>query len=114
MESPPSPSLFCPFPGIFQYTKKLFLREQAGRAQAVEFVRKNVANCLSIVNLIVGLSSIICSLNGYVGSHSEWECFSGLLGPVLLAHLPPENLYTGDLTRVFPAITCSVGGLPLS
>lgn len=51
-------------PGIFQYTKKLFLREQAGRAQAVEFLRRNAANALSVANLVMGLSSVLCSLNG--------------------------------------------------
>ncbi|XP_048823762.1 transmembrane protein 269 isoform X1 [Lagopus muta] len=49
--------------GIFQYTKKLFLSRPAGRAQALEFVRKNAANALSMANLVVGLSSILCSLN---------------------------------------------------
>ncbi|XP_059572831.1 transmembrane protein 269 isoform X2 [Alligator mississippiensis] len=56
MLSPPS--------GVFQYTKKLFLSEQTGRAQALEFVRKNAANAISMANLIMGLSSILCNLNG--------------------------------------------------
>lgn len=34
-----------------------------GRAQALESVRKNAANALSMANLIMGLSSILCSLN---------------------------------------------------
>ncbi|NXC38105.1 TM269 protein, partial [Penelope pileata] len=49
--------------GIAQYTKKLFLSRPAGRAQALEFVRKNAANALSMANLVAGLSSILCSLN---------------------------------------------------
>ncbi|XP_043387535.1 transmembrane protein 269 isoform X1 [Chelonia mydas] len=65
MVSPPS--------GIFHHFKKLFLSEQAGRAQALEFVRKNVANALSVANLIMGLSSILCSLNG------QYHCACWLL-----------------------------------
>uniref|UniRef100_A0A8C4KAY0 TM269 protein n=1 Tax=Dromaius novaehollandiae TaxID=8790 RepID=A0A8C4KAY0_DRONO len=38
--------------------------EQAGRARALEAVRKNAANALSVANLITGLSSVLCSLNG--------------------------------------------------
>uniref|UniRef100_A0A8C3FJ85 cardiolipin synthase (CMP-forming) n=2 Tax=Chrysemys picta bellii TaxID=8478 RepID=A0A8C3FJ85_CHRPI len=59
--------------GIFHHFKKLFLSEQAGRAQALEFVRKNVANALSMANLIMGLSSILCSLNG------QYHCACWLL-----------------------------------
>lgn len=70
MVSPPS--------GIFQYTKKLFLREQAGRAQAVEFLRRNAANALSVANLVMGLSSVLCSLNGQ--SHcASWLVLAGFL-----------------------------------
>ncbi|XP_042334440.1 transmembrane protein 269 [Sceloporus undulatus] len=71
MVSPPS--------GLFQYTKKLFLSEQAGRAQAAEFVRKNVANFISIANLVVGLSSVLCSLNG----HYQYACWLVLTGFLL-------------------------------
>ncbi|XP_059807665.1 transmembrane protein 269 isoform X1 [Hypanus sabinus] len=49
---------------IFQHAKKLFLSEQAGRIQVQEFVRKNAANALSLSNLVMGLSSILCILNG--------------------------------------------------
>ncbi|XP_067423114.1 transmembrane protein 269 isoform X2 [Emydura macquarii macquarii] len=59
--------------GIFHHIKKLFLSEQAGRAQALEFVRKNVANAISMANLIMGLSSILCSLNG------QYHCACWLL-----------------------------------
>ncbi|XP_068772371.1 transmembrane protein 269 isoform X2 [Struthio camelus] len=64
--------------GIFQHTKKLFLSEQAGRAQALEFARKNAANALSMANLIMGLSSILCSLNGQY-YYSCWLLLVGFL-----------------------------------
>lgn len=54
---------WCRLPGIFQHTK-LFLSEQAGRAQAIEFLRKNAANSISMANLLMGLLSVLCSLNG--------------------------------------------------
>lgn len=51
--------------GVFQSTKKLFLSERKGqgRSQALEFIRRNAANGLSVANLVAGLSSILCSLN---------------------------------------------------
>ncbi|XP_010016530.1 PREDICTED: uncharacterized protein LOC104408578, partial [Nestor notabilis] len=50
---------------VFQSTKKLFLSERKGqgRSQALEFIRRNAANGLSVANLVAGLSSILCSLN---------------------------------------------------
>ncbi|XP_053136720.1 transmembrane protein 269 isoform X2 [Hemicordylus capensis] len=71
MLSPPS--------GALQHTKKLFLSERAGRAQAAEFLRKNAANALSIANLLAGLSSILCSLNG----QSHYACLLILIGFLL-------------------------------
>uniref|UniRef100_A0A8D0DZU8 cardiolipin synthase (CMP-forming) n=1 Tax=Salvator merianae TaxID=96440 RepID=A0A8D0DZU8_SALMN len=68
--SPPS--------GLFQYAKKLFLSEQAGRAQLAEFVRKNVANFISMANLVVGLSSVLCSLNGQY-HYACWLILTGFL-----------------------------------
>ncbi|XP_055515446.1 transmembrane protein 269 isoform X3 [Leucoraja erinacea] len=50
--------------GIFHDAKKLFLSEQAGRAQIQDFACKNAANVLSLSNLVMGLSSILCTLNG--------------------------------------------------
>ncbi|XP_040389613.1 transmembrane protein 269 isoform X4 [Cygnus olor] len=64
--------------GIFQYTKKLFLSKQVGRVQALESVRKNAANALSMANLIMGLSSILCSLNRQY-HHSCWLLLGGFL-----------------------------------
>ncbi|KAJ7416115.1 hypothetical protein WISP_73947 [Willisornis vidua] len=49
--------------GVFQSTKKLVLSERAGRERALEFLRKNAANGLSVANLLAGLSSILCSVN---------------------------------------------------
>ncbi|XP_032903861.1 transmembrane protein 269 isoform X2 [Amblyraja radiata] len=49
---------------IFHDAKKLFLSEQAGRAQIQDFACKNAANVLSLSNLVMGLSSILCTLNG--------------------------------------------------
>ncbi|XP_054857246.1 transmembrane protein 269 isoform X1 [Eublepharis macularius] len=56
--------MVLPPSGIFQYLKKLFLTEQAGRAQVADFLRKNAANSISMANLVMGLSSVLCSLNG--------------------------------------------------
>ncbi|NWX47262.1 TM269 protein, partial [Steatornis caripensis] len=49
--------------GVFQSTKKLFLSERVGQGQTLEFIRKNAANGLSVANMVVGLASILCSLN---------------------------------------------------
>ncbi|XP_042199433.1 transmembrane protein 269 isoform X2 [Callorhinchus milii] len=65
--------------GVFQYAKKLFLSEQAGRVQLQEFARKNAANALSLTNLVMGLSSILCSLNG----HHYYACWLLLVGFLL-------------------------------
>ncbi|NXX00033.1 TM269 protein, partial [Larus smithsonianus] len=59
--------------GVFQCTKKLFLSERAGRGRTLEFIRKNVANGLSVANLVAGLSSVLCSLNRLVGRGGKIE-----------------------------------------
>ncbi|KAM8796375.1 transmembrane protein 269 [Eudromia elegans] len=64
--------------GAFQHTKKLVLSEQASRARALELVRKNAANALSTANLVMGLSSVLCSLNGRYDS-SCWLLLVGFL-----------------------------------
>ncbi|XP_046725222.1 transmembrane protein 269 isoform X3 [Silurus meridionalis] len=51
--------------GFFQRTSKLFLNEQASWVQLKEFARKNAANALSVANMVMGMTSILCSLNGY-------------------------------------------------
>ncbi|NWT18638.1 TM269 protein, partial [Vireo altiloquus] len=64
--------------GIFQSTKKLVLSEQAGWGRALEFLRKNAANGLSVANLLAGLSSILCSVNRQY-QHSCWLLLLGFL-----------------------------------
>ncbi|XP_061299410.1 transmembrane protein 269-like isoform X2 [Pezoporus flaviventris] len=66
--------------GVFQSTKKLFLSERTGRdrSRALEFIRRNAANGLSVANLVAGLSSILCSLNRQ-HHHSCWLLLVGFL-----------------------------------
>ncbi|KAM6296232.1 transmembrane protein 269 [Aegotheles albertisi] len=64
--------------GVFQSTKKLFLRERTGWGRTLEFIRKNAANGLSVANLVAGLSSILCSINGQ-HHHSCWLLLVGFL-----------------------------------
>uniref|UniRef100_UPI00398F1C5E transmembrane protein 269 isoform X1 n=2 Tax=Pristiophorus japonicus TaxID=55135 RepID=UPI00398F1C5E len=85
---------------IFQYAKKLFLSEQAGRVQFQEFARKNAANALSLTNLVMGLSSILCSLNG----HHYYACWFLLFGFLL-------DLADGAVARQLNA--CSALGAKL-
>ncbi|KAG8142227.1 hypothetical protein E2320_006171 [Naja naja] len=85
---------------LFQCTKKLFLSEQAGRAQAVEFLRKNAANSISMANLLMGLSSVLCSLNGQY----HYACWLVLTGFVL-------DLADGAVARQLNA--CSALGAKL-
>uniref|UniRef100_A0ACB8EEK8 Uncharacterized protein n=1 Tax=Sphaerodactylus townsendi TaxID=933632 RepID=A0ACB8EEK8_9SAUR len=85
---------------IFQYIKKLFLTEQAGRAQVVDFLRKNVANSISMANLVTGLFSILCTLNGL--HHSA--CWLVLIGFLL-------DLADGAVARQLNA--CSALGAKL-
>ncbi|CAI5783044.1 269 isoform X1 [Podarcis lilfordi] len=92
MLSPPS--------GIFQHTKKLFLSDQAGRAQALEFLRRNVANSISMANLVMGLSSVLCSLNGQY----NYACWLVLIGFLL-------DLADGAVARQLNA--CSALGAKL-
>ncbi|KAJ8016909.1 hypothetical protein DPEC_G00012240 [Dallia pectoralis] len=60
-------------------TKKLFLSEQATGVQIKEFIRKNAANALSMGNMLVGMASILCSLNG----HKHAACWLVLIGYLL-------------------------------
>lgn len=50
---------------FFQDAYKLLLNEQANWVHLKEFARKNAANALSVANMIMGMASILCSLNGY-------------------------------------------------
>ena len=54
--------------GLFQCTNKLFLSDQATGQQIKEFARKNAANALSVANMVMGMASILSSLNGWVNT----------------------------------------------
>ncbi|OCT56953.1 hypothetical protein XELAEV_18004193mg [Xenopus laevis] len=56
MQFPPS--------GLVQYSRKLMDYAQPSHCQILEFVRKNAANFLSLANLMMGLTSVLLSLNG--------------------------------------------------
>uniref|UniRef100_A0A4W5LC00 Transmembrane protein 269 n=1 Tax=Hucho hucho TaxID=62062 RepID=A0A4W5LC00_9TELE len=71
--------LLTPSSGFFQHTNKLFLSEQATGVQLKEFVRKNAANALSMANMLMGMASILCSLNG----HQHAACWLVLIGYLL-------------------------------
>ncbi|KAJ3585962.1 hypothetical protein NHX12_012367, partial [Muraenolepis orangiensis] len=57
---------------------KLFLSEQARGLPIKEFLRRNAANGISIGNMVMGMASILCSLNGqhYLAC---WLVFIGYL-----------------------------------
>lgn len=55
----------CLVSGFFQSTSKLFLSERASWVQLKEFARKNAANALSVANMVMGMASILSSLNGW-------------------------------------------------
>ncbi|NXK86602.1 TM269 protein, partial [Formicarius rufipectus] len=86
--------------GVFQSTKKLVLSERAGRERALEFLRKNAANGLSVANLLAGLSSILCSVN----RQYQLSCWLLLLGFLL-------DLADGAVARQLDA--CSALGAKL-
>lgn len=50
--------------GLFRCTDKLLLTDQMARQPLKEFVRKNAANALSVANMVMGMASILSSLNG--------------------------------------------------
>ncbi|NWW91495.1 TM269 protein, partial [Rhynochetos jubatus] len=81
--------------GVFQSTKKLFLRERTGRGRTLEFIRKNAANGLSVANLVAGLSSVLCSLNrwgkGGKGGNGEGSESGG--HPGLASSLLPRQYH---------------------
>lgn len=55
----------CPVvSALFQCTNKLFLTDQTAGQQIKEFARKNAANALSVANMVMGMASILSSLNG--------------------------------------------------
>ncbi|XP_049611175.1 transmembrane protein 269 isoform X2 [Syngnathus scovelli] len=50
--------------GFFQCTNKLFVSDQALGLQIKEFARRNAANALSVANMLMGMASILSSLDG--------------------------------------------------
>ncbi|XP_076840183.1 transmembrane protein 269 isoform X2 [Brachyhypopomus gauderio] len=84
--------------GFVQHTNKLVLRERA--AQLKEFARKNAANALSVANMVVGMASILSSLN----SHHYAACWLVLIGYLL-------DLADGAVARQLNA--CSALGAKL-
>ncbi|CAB1336594.1 unnamed protein product, partial [Coregonus sp. 'balchen'] len=92
--------LLTPSSGFFQRTNKLFLSEQATGVQLKEFVRKNAANALSMANMLMGMASILCSLNG----HQHAACWLVLIGYLL-------DLADGAVARQLDA--CSALGAKL-
>ncbi|XP_066462345.1 transmembrane protein 269 [Eleutherodactylus coqui] len=59
--------------GFGDFARKVFHREFSSHYETIEFARKNAANFLSMANLLMGLSSILCTLNG------SWQCAAWLL-----------------------------------
>ncbi|XP_076840185.1 transmembrane protein 269 isoform X3 [Brachyhypopomus gauderio] len=90
--------LLSPSSGFVQHTNKLVLRERA--AQLKEFARKNAANALSVANMVVGMASILSSLN----SHHYAACWLVLIGYLL-------DLADGAVARQLNA--CSALGAKL-
>ncbi|XP_024915009.1 transmembrane protein 269 isoform X3 [Cynoglossus semilaevis] len=71
--------LLSPSSGFFQCTHTLFSSDWATWIQLKEFARKNAANALSVGNMVMGMSSILCSLNG----HHHAACWLVLIGYLL-------------------------------
>ncbi|KAG1961499.1 transmembrane protein [Pimephales promelas] len=79
---------------------KLLLNEQANWVHLKEFARKNAANSLSVANMLMGMASILCSLNG----HHHAACWLVLIGYLL-------DLADGAVARQLNA--CSALGAKL-
>ncbi|XP_005798976.1 transmembrane protein 269 [Xiphophorus maculatus] len=71
--------LLTPSSDFFQYANKLLLSDHATRLQIKEFARKNAANVLSMANMVMGMASILSSLNG----HHHAACWLVLIGYLL-------------------------------
>ncbi|XP_072305361.1 transmembrane protein 269 isoform X2 [Eucyclogobius newberryi] len=84
---------------MFYCTKKLLLSDCPG-LHLKEFARKNAANALSVANMVMGMASILSSLNGY--HHAA--CWLVLIGYML-------DLADGAVARRFDA--CSALGAKL-
>ncbi|XP_029690419.1 transmembrane protein 269 isoform X3 [Takifugu rubripes] len=91
--------LLTPSSALFQCTNKLFLTDRTTRQQIKEFARKNAANALSVANMVMGMASILSSLNG----HHHAACWLVLIGYLL-------DLADGAVARRLNA--CSALGIP--
>ncbi|XP_069567067.1 transmembrane protein 269 isoform X3 [Brachyistius frenatus] len=91
--------LLTPSSGFFQCTNKRFLSDEATGLQIKEFARKNAANALSMTNMVMGMASILSSLNG----HHHAACWLVLIGYLL-------DLADGAVARRLDA--CSALGIP--
>uniref|UniRef100_A0A8C2WTG8 cardiolipin synthase (CMP-forming) n=1 Tax=Cyclopterus lumpus TaxID=8103 RepID=A0A8C2WTG8_CYCLU len=92
--------LLSPSSGLFQCTNKLFLSDGATGLQIKEFARKNAANALSVGNMVMGMASILSSING----HHHAACWLVLIGYLL-------DLADGAVARRLGA--CSASGAKL-
>ncbi|XP_077368165.1 transmembrane protein 269 isoform X2 [Festucalex cinctus] len=86
--------------GLFQCTNELFLSHQAAGLQIKEFARRNAANALSVANMVMGLASILSSLDG----QHHTACWLILIGYLL-------DLADGAVARRLDA--CSALGAKL-
>ncbi|KAM4703220.1 transmembrane protein 269 [Rhinophrynus dorsalis] len=86
--------------GLVHYTRNLINGGHPSNCQILEFARKNAANFLSLANVMMGLTSIVCSLNG----HHQAACWLLLIGFML-------DLADGAVARQLNA--CSALGAKL-
>ncbi|CAL8251146.1 unnamed protein product [Arctogadus glacialis] len=63
----------------FRRVNKLFLSERARGLPIKDFLRQNAANAISLGNMLMGMASILCSLNG----HHYLACWLVLIGYLL-------------------------------
>ncbi|XP_077453868.1 transmembrane protein 269 isoform X1 [Stigmatopora argus] len=92
---------YCPMVlGLFQCTDKFFHSAKGTGLHIKEFARRNAANALSVANLIMGLASILSSLDG----HHHPACWLLLIGYLL-------DLADGAVARRLDA--CSALGAKL-
>ncbi|KAF4096637.1 hypothetical protein G5714_022606 [Onychostoma macrolepis] len=92
--------LLTPTSAFFQDANKLLLNERSNWVHLKEFARKNAANALSVANMLMGMASILCSLNG----HHHVACWLVLIGYLL-------DLADGAVARQLNA--CSALGAKL-
>ncbi|XP_040279765.1 transmembrane protein 269 isoform X2 [Bufo bufo] len=59
--------------GFGDLAMKVLHIESSSQHETMEFARKNAANFLSLANLLMGLLSVLCTLNGM------WQCSAWLL-----------------------------------